>query len=243
MALHSIYIWSMTITSVHFTTALLFRRKILLFMYKKGLNFFLVFFSLSPKKFPFRHQHGKENYDQVFDGKLRSLEFNVLKTNLCGFVCCFCVPYNNNFDVLIYAIISAIVETCITCRVSLVEQRLLTLPEHLSLSLVFSEICVTQSLVFFIVFCRSVLFLLTIELSVLNYYDFWLHVPLQYLLSFLIIYTWYIELIWFELHLWTDSPPELLLYLYSHTSAHSVPGENDCNRFTRGLPIDKYVDI
>ena len=54
-----------------------------------------------------------------------------------------------------------------------VKQQLLTLPEHLSSPPVFSGVCVAWSLVFCVVFCRSlfVLFLLTILLSVLVFTD------------------------------------------------------------------------
>ena len=49
------------------------------------------------------------------------------------------------------------------------EQELPTFPVHLSSPLVFSEVCVAQSLVFCVVFCRSffVPLLLSIVLSVL----------------------------------------------------------------------------
>ena len=50
-------------------------------------------------------------------------------------------------------------------HVSLVEQELLTLPEHLSSPPVFSVVHVTRSLVFFVMFCRS--------LFVLLYFFFW----------------------------------------------------------------------
>ena len=52
---------------------------------------------------------------------------------------------------------------------SLVEQELRTLPEHLSSLSIFSRVHISQSLVFCVVFCRSlfVLFLLGIVLSVL----------------------------------------------------------------------------
>ena len=59
----------------------------------------------------------------------------------------------------------------------LVEQELLTLPEHLSSPPVFSGVRVTRSLVFCVVFCRSlcvcpvVLFLSVIGLSVLRFTD------------------------------------------------------------------------
>jgi hypothetical protein len=56
----------------------------------------------------------------------------------------------------------------VTRRVPLVKQEMLTLPEHLSSILVFSDVRVAQSLVFCIMFCRSsfVLFLLPIVSSV-----------------------------------------------------------------------------
>jgi hypothetical protein len=62
--------------------------------------------------------------------------------------------------------------------VSPVKQQLLTLPEHLSSPPVFSGVCVAWSLVFCVVFCRSlfVLFLLAILLSVLVFTDS--HYPL-----------------------------------------------------------------
>ena len=49
----------------------------------------------------------------------------------------------------------------------LVNQELLTFLEHLSSSPVFSEVHVTRSLVFCVVFCRSLFVLLAIVLSVL----------------------------------------------------------------------------
>ena len=78
--------------------------------------------------------------------------------------------------------------TRLTRQVSLVEQELLTLPEHLSSHPVFSGIRVTWSLVLICMFCRSlfVLFLLAIVLSVLllRYTDSeWL--PLWYLQTLL----------------------------------------------------------
>ena len=51
--------------------------------------------------------------------------------------------------------------------VSHVEQELLTLLEHLNSSPVFSGVHVTRSLVFYVMFCRSLLFLLVIVLTVL----------------------------------------------------------------------------
>jgi hypothetical protein len=55
-------------------------------------------------------------------------------------------------------------------RVSLVEQKMLTIPKHLCSPLVFSEFRVARSLLFCVLFCRSpfVLFLLVIKLSVLR---------------------------------------------------------------------------
>jgi len=68
--------------------------------------------------------------------------------------------------------------TRLTRRVPLVEQELPTLPEHLSSPPVFSEVRVTRILVLCICFvdrclsfCRFVLFVLTIVLSVLPLFD------------------------------------------------------------------------
>ena len=60
-------------------------------------------------------------------------------------------------------------------RVPLVEQELLTLPEHQSSTLVFSGVRVAQSFVFCVMFCKFLFFLLAIVLSVLRYtdYDLW----------------------------------------------------------------------
>ena len=59
-------------------------------------------------------------------------------------------------------------------RVSLVEQKLPTIPEHLCSPLVFSEFRVARSLFFCVLFCRSlfVLFPLVIMLSVLRLTSF-----------------------------------------------------------------------
>jgi hypothetical protein len=51
--------------------------------------------------------------------------------------------------------------TRLTRRASLVEQELLTLPEHLSSPTVINEVCVTRSLVFCVMFCRSLFILLS----------------------------------------------------------------------------------
>jgi len=58
-------------------------------------------------------------------------------------------------------------------RVSLVERILPTLPEHLSSHPVLSGVCIAQSLVFCVVFCRSLFVLLAIVLSFLLL-GFWL---------------------------------------------------------------------
>ena len=65
--------------------------------------------------------------------------------------------------------------------VPLMEQELPTLPEHLNSLRVFSGVCVTQSLVLCVMFCRLlfVLFLLAIVLTPCSIYRFWL--PLWYL--------------------------------------------------------------
>jgi hypothetical protein len=55
--------------------------------------------------------------------------------------------------------------TRLTRRMSLVEQELLTLPEHPRSPPIFSGVCVTQSLVLYVYFCRS--------LFVLLYFIFW----------------------------------------------------------------------
>ena len=62
--------------------------------------------------------------------------------------------------------------TSVTRRVPLVEQELLTLPEHLSSPLIVSRVRAVWSLVFCVVFCRSlfVLFLLPMVLSVFHWF-------------------------------------------------------------------------
>ena len=61
--------------------------------------------------------------------------------------------------------------TRVTRRVPLVEQELLNIPEHLRSPPVFGQVYVARSLVFCVVFCRSlfILFLLTMVLSVLRF--------------------------------------------------------------------------
>ena len=51
--------------------------------------------------------------------------------------------------------------TRVTWWVPLVEQELFTLPEHMNLHPVFSEVCITRSLVFSVVFCRLLFILLS----------------------------------------------------------------------------------
>jgi len=51
--------------------------------------------------------------------------------------------------------------TCLWSWVSLVEQKIFILLNHLSLSPVFSRVHVTRSLIFSVVFCRSLFFLLS----------------------------------------------------------------------------------
>ena len=63
------------------------------------------------------------------------------------------------------------------CMYDLFEEDLLTLSEHISSSPVFSGVCVDRSLVFCVVFCRSLFvflsfFLLVIGLSVLRFTAF-----------------------------------------------------------------------
>jgi branched-subunit amino acid transport protein len=55
----------------------------------------------------------------------------------------------------------------VTRWVSIVVLEWLTLPEHLRSSSVFSGVCLVQSLVFCVVFCRSLFFLLAVALSAL----------------------------------------------------------------------------
>ena len=66
-------------------------------------------------------------------------------------------------------------ETRVTRREPLVEQELLTIPEHMSSPSVFSGVCVARSLVFCVVFCRLLFVLfslsLVIELSALRFTD------------------------------------------------------------------------
>ena len=77
---------------------------------------------------------------------------------------------------------------CLYCLkgVSLVELELLTLPWHMSSTLVFSGIHVPPSLIFCEVFCRSLFVLFTVSFSVVcpsSIYKFWL--PLWYLQTLL----------------------------------------------------------
>ena len=71
--------------------------------------------------------------------------------------------------------------TRVTRQVSLVDQELLTLPEHLSSTLVISGVCVARSLVSCVVFCRSLFYHCVVCPS--SIYGFWLH--LWYFQTFL----------------------------------------------------------
>ena len=74
----------------------------------------------------------------------------------------------------------------ITRRVSLVEQELLSLPEHLSSPSVFSRVRVTRSLVLWVVFCRLLFVLLSFffcSLCCLSFFD----------LQILITSLWYLQ--------------------------------------------------
>ena len=55
--------------------------------------------------------------------------------------------------------------TRLTRRVSLVEQKLLTLSEHMGSPPIFSGVRVARSLVFFVVFCRSLFAFLSFSLG------------------------------------------------------------------------------
>ena len=92
----------------------------------------------------------------------------------------------------------------VTWRVPLVEQEVLTFPEHLSSPLLCNEVCVAQSLVFCGVFCRSLLFCHFIIfvhchriVCPYSIYDFWL--PLRYLQTFLSsLISWQSTSLWHE---------------------------------------------
>jgi len=64
--------------------------------------------------------------------------------------------------------------TRLTHRVSLVEQELLTLPEHMSVHPVISEVHVARSLILCVMFCRSSFVILSISfwlLCCLSFFD------------------------------------------------------------------------
>jgi len=78
--------------------------------------------------------------------------------------------------------------TRVTQRVSLVEQELITLPEHLSSPLVFSGVCVTRSLVVYVCFVDRCLSFCTFSFGHCfvcssSIYGFWL--PICYLQTLL----------------------------------------------------------
>ena len=56
----------------------------------------------------------------------------------------------------------------------LVEQEMLTLPEHLSSPPVFSVVRVAQSLVFCLVFCVLLFVLVSFFIYCLSFFDLWL---------------------------------------------------------------------
>ena len=87
--------------------------------------------------------------------------------------------------------------TIVTRRVSLVERELLPLPEHLNSSPVFSGVGVTRSLVFCVMFCRSLLVLL--------YFFFWSLCCLSFDLQILITSLWYLVAIVLSFLRFTDS--------------------------------------
>jgi hypothetical protein len=67
--------------------------------------------------------------------------------------------------------------TRLTRRVSLVEQELLTLPEHMSVHPVISEVHVARSLILCVMFCTSLFVLLSISfwsLFCLSFFDVWI---------------------------------------------------------------------
>ena len=73
------------------------------------------------------------------------------------------------------------------------EQELLTLPEHMSSPPVFSVVCVAQSLIFCVVFCRSLFVCFTLDHCIVcpsSHYDFWLR--LWYIQTFLILHWFWI---------------------------------------------------
>jgi hypothetical protein len=77
----------------------------------------------------------------------------------------------------------------VTRWVSLVEQEVLTLPRHLSSLHVFSEVRVARSLVFCVVFCKSLFVLFSFDHCIVfrsSIYSFFL--SLWYLQTFLLVY-------------------------------------------------------
>ena len=76
----------------------------------------------------------------------------------------------------------------VTRRVTLVDRELLTLPEHMSSPPVFSRVRVARSLVFCVVFCRSLFVLLSVffwPLCCLSSYDLRILITIWYLQTLL----------------------------------------------------------
>ena len=82
----------------------------------------------------------------------------------------------------------------LTRRVSLVEQELPTLPEHLSSTPVFSRVGVTRSLVFCVMFCRSLFVLLS--------FFIWSLCCLSFDVQILITSLWYLQTFLYECLFW-----------------------------------------
>lgn len=90
-----------------------------------------------------------------------------VRTNTTWEACYHHGKHIRSFSVswLITGFVPTLTLTEATRRESLVEQKPLTIPEHLSSHLVFSEVCIAQSLVFGVVVCDSSFSLLAIVLS------------------------------------------------------------------------------
>ena len=84
----------------------------------------------------------------------------------------YCSVCRNQIQYFLHSWIITEFVTRLTRRVSLVEQVLLTLPEHLSSPLVFSGVRVAQSLVFCVMFSRSLFVHLPCFLWSLYYLSF-----------------------------------------------------------------------
>ena len=84
----------------------------------------------------------------------------------------------------------------LTRRVSLVKQELPTLPEHLSSTSVFSRVRVTRSLVFCVMFCRSLFVLLS--------FFVWPLCCLSFDVQILITSLWYLQTLLYECLFWNS---------------------------------------